>query len=172
MGLSDYIHLQEHNPVWQFIDYYNCFWGFFDGGLSALPQTSYTYKCNQNFTDFRDHLTDSIEHWSSGDINQITDGFEEFHKAFDPINSMFVNCAYAYTEISGADSFIDLSSWESFVLNIIYNIGFMVVDVLAFIENNWHTKGDEWPYYAGKCVGDFIMRFFARDDGSLDIQSY
>jgi hypothetical protein len=85
---------------------------------------------------------------------------------------MFVYCSYAISEIQSADSFFDVTSIESFVLNIIYNIGFMVVDVFAFLENDWHTKGDEWPYYAGKCVGDFIMRFFARDDGSLDIQSY
>lgn len=88
---------------------------------------------------------------------------------FDPINQVFVNCYYAVDEIqNSATSPFDISSWEAFVLNIIYNIGFMTVDVLAFIENNWHTKGDEWPYYAGKCVGDFLMRFFARDDGSLD----
>lgn len=49
------------------------------------------------------------------------------------------------------------------MLNFLFNAGYMYVDVFNIVTNSRDTQ-DEWGYFLGYQIGDFIMRWIYRDE--------
>jgi hypothetical protein len=71
------------------------------------------------------------------------------------------NCYYGVETQLNID-FMDLVS-NQMLLNVLYNAGYMFTDILYMVTIEPDSI-EEYPYNLATWIGDFIMRFFYRED--------
>ena len=55
--------------------------------------------------------------------------------------------------------------WWEIPVNLLYNLGFMRVDAINYCFYTPNTVPDgDWGFFTVYLIGDFIMRFFYRDE--------
>lgn len=78
---------------------------------------------------------------------------------------MVVNCGYAIIQAAIPDLFWPDANnsyfGETFITNILYNLGYQISDVLDLIFFD-PTSTDPFWYYVSYRVGDFLIRFVYR----------
>ena len=129
--------------------------------MGALPDDSFTYECNVATVDARTDLLEMFEDISN---KERADAYAEFESMCTYAHPITVNCYYGVQEQIDPDTYGDtFFSFKNIMLNFLYNAGYMYVDIFNIITND-RTTQDEWPYYLGTQVGDFLMRWIWRDE--------
>jgi len=79
-----------------------------------------------------------------------------------------VNCYYSFAEDLNRAHFERLFSvWWEIPVNLLYNAGYMFVDVQNYKFYTPKTvPGGDWAFFAVYLLGDFLMRFFYRDESA------
>ena len=91
----------------------------------------------------------------------------EFYRAIEKTDDVVINCGNAI--ISNDDALDVFSSnngdtyvGETFITNILYNLGFQFTDILDLIFIDPSNTEPFW-YYVFYRVGDFMIRFIYKD---------
>ena len=150
-------------PPFKFIDFFNIPLGIIEGSLGAIKSKSANFLCSTNTTATRKNLlsmNDKIE------LGQTSDAVTEFYRALQRTDDITINCGNAI--LTNSDIFNvfngvgDTYKGETFVTNILYNLGFQFTDILDLIFIDPENKEPFW-YYVFYRVGDFMIRFMYKD---------
>lgn len=79
---------------------------------------------------------------------------------------MTLNCYYSFSLELTRSHFSNLFSvWWEIPVNLLYNAGYQWIDVRNYLFYTPETvpQGD-WAFFVTYIFGDFIMRFFFRDE--------
>ena len=109
-------------------------------------------------------MLDSRDFFSGED--QKLEGYTSMHDSFSFTDNIGLQCYYAFTTDLSSSHFSNLfSNPKEFAINILYNLGYQWVDVQNWIFYTPETvpQGD-WGFFIMYLFGDFMMRFFYRDD--------
>lgn len=131
--------------------------GLVFGAMNAFPDNNLMSYCTANLELMMEYIEDGIEDY---DQDYETDGAEDFYEAAKLIGWTYESCFQGIEENVSADMYADLI-YVGMLLNLLFNAGFLVVDVLYFFHlAGLHPSDDEiLPYYYFKWIGDFGMRF-------------
>lgn len=155
--------LKGEGYKWGTVDYVQSPFAFLIGALHALPDESFGFKCSKNTTSSRGALLDAVDYW---DIEEDLMAFTSLHEALSFWDNMGRNCYYAFNVDLNADHWSSLfEEWYEIPVNLLYNAGFMWIDGVNWWFYNPQTvpQGD-WGFFTVYLVGDFVMRFFYRDE--------
>ena len=91
----------------------------------------------------------------------------DLNKLMTKTDDIYENC---YNAIAGTatlpNEFSDMFSAQSpFLLNILYNFGYMFTDILDLFFYDPENTNPYW-YYVGFRLGDFSIRFIYRDSST------
>lgn len=120
---------------WTGLDIANFILGLIDGALSALPTGSAGYWCSKNSTSSRLHFTSAVSAFNQEDIGT---GLSEVYNGLLLLNGISVNCVYAFLTTMNETYWADYNEW-TFLNVFTNNIGYMYIDLLNIITNNWQT---------------------------------
>lgn len=156
---------------WGVRDYVQSPLAFLIGSLHALPQTSNGPKCSSNSTEFRAYLIESVDYF---DIEEQVDGARSLYEGLSYIDEVGIYCHDAITEDLSASHFSQLATdWTFIPVNLLYNAGYMWVDVVNYQFYTPETVPDnDWGFFVVYLLGDFIMRIFYHDNTPQDPDSY
>ena len=133
--------------------------------MAAIPSNTNNYYCSTNATAARSNIASMDGYFSSLDIN---DGVVQLYQLLQKTDDITINCGNAIMNAALPDLFLVDSTGtnsyfgESFIQNILYNVGFQFTDVLDLIFIDPSNTDPFW-YYVSFRVGDFFIRFVYRD---------
>lgn len=146
------------------MDFFNVPLGIIEGALGAIKSKEANFLCSRNTTAARKNFEAMV-----GRINeqQIKDAVTEFYRALQRTDDVVINCGNAIVSNNDALNVFsntngDSYTGETFVTNILYNLGFQFTDVLDLIFIDPDNKEPFW-YYVAFRVGDFFIRFLYKD---------
>lgn len=99
------------------------------------------------------------------DLQDRPNGMLELNEAMSYWDDMGLYCWYAFSDDLSAEHFDDLSSGDELLQNILYNIGYMFNDWVSYRFYTPATvPNGDWAFFVAYLFGDFVMRFFYRDE--------
>jgi len=141
-----------------FTDYLNIFWGGFNGGVDALPETSLVTLCKNNITESPDTFWDIVNYWNSADYHNSV---QSAVNLFDYPHYITFNCYYSVFIVISVDTYSGIFGTTEILLNILFNLGYMYESIKNIVIYD-KTLDDTW-YKMGYYGGDVLMRFFYRE---------
>eukprot|EP00352_Strombidinopsis_acuminata_P007542 CAMPEP_0176372270 /NCGR_PEP_ID=MMETSP0126-20121128/25282_1 /TAXON_ID=141414 ORGANISM="Strombidinopsis acuminatum, Strain SPMC142" /NCGR_SAMPLE_ID=MMETSP0126 /ASSEMBLY_ACC=CAM_ASM_000229 /LENGTH=183 /DNA_ID=CAMNT_0017732063 /DNA_START=755 /DNA_END=1306 /DNA_ORIENTATION=- len=136
--------------------------GLLIGALGALPDESFAYKCSKNSTSSRADLLEMLEYF---DLEDGPSGMEQLNEAMSYWDEMGLYCWYAFSDDINSEKLDDLTEGDELLQNILYNIGFMFNDYVYYTYYTPSTvPNGDWAFFVSYLFGDFVMRFFYRDE--------
>lgn len=139
------------------------------GALYALPAESFGNECSRYVQSSRQYMLDSRDYF--GEEEQKLEGYTALHDSFSFIDNIGLQCYYAFNTDLSSQHFSDLfADPKEFGINILYNLGYQWVDVQNYLFYTPETvpQGD-WGFFIVYLFGDFMMRFFYRDDSAATV---
>jgi hypothetical protein len=133
------------------------------GGLHALPDESFSYKCSKNTTSSRAALLEAFEYFN---LTETFEGVQSIHESIKYFDEMGMFCYWSFKNELTKEHFLRLFTiWWEIPVNLLYNVGNMWVDGVnyCFYTPKTVPQGD-WGFFTVYLIGDFIMRFFYRDE--------
>jgi hypothetical protein len=154
-------------------------WGFGDllqapfatglGALNALGQVSSASYCSRYTLSARQYVYDAEPFFAE---DNALDGYDYYHQAGQYADNIAYACFNAFSsEISVSHIKSLTDQWYNVPINLLYNFGFMWVDVINYIFYNYENvpQGD-WGFFFFYTWGDFFMRFlFNASDGDESV---
>lgn len=154
-------------------------WGFRDflfapfasalGALNALGDISSAAYCSRYTLSARQYVYNAKPFFL--EENKI-DGYDQYHQALKYADNIAYSCYNAFsTEISVSHLKGLTSTWYAVPVNLLYNFGYMWVDVINYIfYNKDNVPQGDWGFFFFYTWGDFFMRFlFNASDGDESV---
>jgi len=148
---------------WKAVDFIQAPFALLIGSLHALPDESFGYRCSKNTTTSRGKLLDAVEQF---EIDETIKGVQDLHESFKLFDEMGLYCFYAFSVDLSAEHWTKIFSvWYEIPINLMYGAGFMWVDVINWLfYNPSSVPNGDWGFFTVYLIGDFLMRFFYRDE--------
>lgn len=153
----------QQNYTWGVKDYVQAPFAILIGSLHALPSDSFGYKCSRNTTSLRAFLIDGIEY---AELYEVLNSATAFYESFGYLDEVGIFCLDAFLEDLNQDYWTNLfANWYiSIPVNLLYNAGFMWVDVINYIYYTPETVPDnDFGFFTIYLFSDFLMRIFYHD---------
>jgi hypothetical protein len=175
MDTAEYLQFKKEKRLkdgegysWSFKDYLLSPFGLLLGSLNALGGDSSASYCSRYTLSARELIFESEPYFLED--NKL-DGYDYYHKSISYADNIAFSCYNAFsTEISVADLQELVSSpLTGIPVNLLYNIGYMWVDVINYYFYNYTTVPQEdWAFFFTYTFGDFFMRFLFNSSDAID----
>ena len=120
----------DEGYIWEARDYVQIPFAFVIGALNALPTASFGFKCSKNTTSARNSLLESFQYFNQ---TQIIDGVQSLHDTISYLDEIGFNCYWSFrTELTDKHFLNLFSVWWEIPVNLLYNVGFMWIDVIHY----------------------------------------
>ncbi len=104
------------------------------GSLNALGGASSASYCSRYTLSARQLMLEASPYFAAG---TPLDGFQQYHDAIAYVDNIGFSCYNAFASEINADHFQDLvSNWYAVPVNLLYNFGYMWIDVVNYIFYN------------------------------------
>ena len=155
--------LLDNGYVWEAPDYVQAPFALVIGALNALPTASFGFKCSKNTTSARASLIEAINYFNQ---TEIFDGVQSIHDMIGYFDEIGMFCYWSFkTELTEAYFLKLFTVWWEIPVNLLYNLGFMWTNAINYCFYTPETVPDgDWGFFTVYLIGDFIMRFFYRDE--------
>lgn len=153
----------EEDYVWSAFDGISAPFALLIGALHTLDDTSSGYSCSKNTTALRTEFRLATNFFA--DLDDL-EGFTAIHEALSHLDEVGLNCYYAFDQDLNAAYWLKIFGfWYEIPLNLLYNAGAMWVDAVNYMFYNPETvPGGDWGFFFFYLIGDFVFRFFVRDE--------
>ena len=84
---------------------------------------------------------------------------EEVSNALSYTEQISIMCYYSVSDAIAGDGG-SVFTFSNIGTNILYNAGYMYQDMWYLFTEDPDDHDDDWYYFAGDLLGDFVMRFF------------
>ncbi|TNV78872.1 hypothetical protein FGO68_gene1319 [Halteria grandinella] len=134
--------------------------------MAAIQNNTNNYYCSKNNTAGRRFLVSFAYYLKNGNITDSVSQMYQFLQIFDDI---LISCSESIINASIPNLFTESGNnffGEQLIQNILYNIGFQITDILDLVFYDTETKEPFW-YKVAYIFGDFVVRFFFRDENPI-----
>lgn len=151
-----------YNLTFSVSDIYNIPIGFVLGAMGAIQSRSSNYYCSKNTTAAQIDLNLMMINFKN---NQPTSGMQYLYAAMQLFGNIAISCTQSLLQVYVPDLFYGPDNaypGQQFLLNILYNLGFQITDILNLVFYDTTITQPFW-YYVSYQLGDFAIRFIYRD---------
>lgn len=128
-----------------------------------MDEDTNSYGCSENLTAMRTDWLQAADYMM--DETDELEGVTAIWEGNSHIDEWGMNCFYTMQNDLNEAYWVSLiTAPESIPLNLLYNLGFMWVDVVNFLFYTPITVPNEnWGFFFFYLLGDFTFRFIVHD---------
>ena len=153
--------------TWSTDDYVQIPFAGMLGALHALPQDTDGPECSSNALQLRQYVLAGFEiNEDEAETDASLYAAQSYHTGLAFLDEVGVLCMSSFRSTLTATYFLNLfTNPQNFLINLLYNAGFMWVDAINYIFYTEETVPDnDWAFFVSYLGGDFLIRIFYHDN--------